>query len=198
MSDPIDLSGPPHCVECGTLTIVTEHPGKGKGGSSLWSVRCPDDDSNGYHLEWANLTERLTLRDQPGAQALVAEIERLRSDLALRTGEMERLRSELDRADPHAMTLLEQAVDRLEAERQAVLDASPAAKARDAHPHVKLTDADLVRRAVNRAGKEGPKRLRWAAVGTVLSVGSGVAQELCRACGLDPDEMVGTDGEGEE
>ena len=31
-----------------------------------------------------------------------------------------------------------------------------------------------------------------------LSCGEGVAAALCRACGLDPDEMVGDDGEGEE
>lgn len=82
--------------------------------------------------------------------------------------------------------------------RERERDKSPAAKAREAHPHIVYTDADLVRRAVSRAGTDGSKRLRWAAVGTVLSVGSGVAQELCRACGLDPDEMVGADGEGEE
>ena len=77
-------------------------------------------------------------------------------------------------------------------------DQSPAAKVRDAHPHINYTDADLVKRAVERAGRLGPKMARWVPVGAAFSVGSRIAAALCRACGLDPDEMVGDDGEGEE
>jgi len=146
--------------------------------------------------------------------------------------EVERLRAELDRADPHAMTLLEQAVDRLEAERQAILDAggealwaggaktlpeavagalhaldvaltrsakeydaSPAAKVRDTVQVWTYTDADLVRRAVENAGSIGGQRFRRAAVALNLGIGLTSASALCRACGLDPDEMVGDGGE---
>lgn len=91
----------------------------------------------------------------------------------------------------HAYTV---ELDRRERER----DRSPAAKAREAHPHIKYTDADLVTQAVHRAGRGEYRRVRWSVVGEIFTAGSGVAQELCRACGLDPDEMVGDDGEGEE
>lgn len=98
------------------------------------------------------------MRADPGAALLVAEIERLRAELANR----------------------------------------PAAKARETIPSLTLTDADVVRRAVEQAGRlEYPMR-RVSAVDAALSCGDGVAAALCRACGLDPDEMVGDDGEGEE
>ena len=65
-------------------------------------------------------------------------------------------------------------------------------------PNIAFTDSDLVRWAVERAGKGEYRRQRWAVVGEMFARGSHVARELCRAGGLDPDEMVGDDGEGEE
>lgn len=221
MTAPLNLDGPPICVECGAPMVVTEHVGEGDGGASLWSAACWAGLADDRHPEWVDLTDRPTLRDQPGCAPMVAEIDRLRA--------------EVSRADPHAMTLLEQAVDRLEAERQAILDAggdflwaggaktlpeavagichaytveldrrererdqSPAAKVRDVFPHLAFTDSDLVRWAVERAGKGEYRRQRWAVVGEIFTRGSYVAWELCRACGCDPDERVGDDGEGEE
>lgn len=74
------------------------------------------------------------------------------------------------------------------------VEKTPAEKIRDDHPHVKTTDAALVERAVSNAGRCGPRMVRWAAVKEVFGHGSGVSASLCRAFGLDPDEMVGDDG----
>lgn len=74
----------------------------------------------------------------------------------------------------------------------------PAAKVRHDHPHVKLTDADLVRLAVQSAGRRGEIVLRYAAVTEVFQCNGDVAVVLCGACGLDPHDHVGDDGEGEE
>lgn len=97
------------------------------------------------------------------------------------------------RTEPRCAPLVAE-IERLRAEAAN----GPAAKVRDTFPRLAFTDADLVRWAVERAGKGEYRRQRWAVVGEMFARGSHVARELCRACGLDPDEMVGDDGEGEE
>jgi hypothetical protein len=157
MTQPIDLDGPPACIVCGTPMTVTEWPGEADDGAPMFSAVC-SADSEGAHGEIVDRMERPTWRTEPGCAALVAEIERLRAEVAN----------------------------------------GPAAKARKTIPGLTLTDADVVRRAVEQAGRlEYPMR-RVSAVDAALSCGEGVAAALCRACGLDPDEMVGNDGEGEE
>lgn len=233
MTVPLDLDGPPACPECGAPMIVTEWPGEGPDGVSMFSAVC-SADTVGAHGEIVDRDERPTWRTEPGCAPLVAEIERLRSDLSLRADEMDRLCAELDRADPHAMTLLQRAVDRLEAERQAILDAggdllwaggattlpeavagalraldsatrqlveeyrrSPAAKVRSGIPRTDCTDASLVRAAIFRAKSDTDVK-RWVLVSRIFGTGGEASSLMCQACGLDPEEIVGDDGEGEE
>jgi len=65
-------------------------------------------------------------------------------------------------------------------------------------PRFDLTDADLIRRAVQSAGRDGPRVPRWAAVRRVFSLGSTSATHLCLAVGVDPEEMVGIDPDMED
>ncbi len=231
MTAPLNLDGPPICVECGAPMVVTEHEGEGDGGASLWSAACWAGLADDRHPEWVDLTERPTLRDQPGCAPLVAEIDRLRAEVG-------RIRTEylhLDRQHRLIVDEFEAEIGSMRIERQAILDAggdflwaggaktlpeavagichaytveldrrererdqSPAAKVRDTFPHLAFTDADLVRLAVERAWRGEYQWQRWAGVVEIFARGSHVARELCRACGLDPNEMVGDDGDGEE
>ena len=66
-----------------------------------------------------------------------------------------------------------------------------------AHPnlaHVTVdTDVALLRRTVLAAGRRQiPPRAQWSVVSALLSHGSGVSWAICKALGLDPDEIVGT------
>ena len=198
MNKPLDLDGPPNCVECGAPMLVTEHEGEGDGGVSLWSAACWAGLADDRHPEWVDLTARPTLRDQPGTRAMVAEIERLRAERQavldaggdlLWAGGAKTL-PEAVAGICHAFTV---ELDRRERER----DQSPAAKVRDILPYFKTTDADLVKQAIERAGKGEYRRRRCTVVGEILTQDEHFAAALCRACGLDPDEMGG-DGEGEE
>ena len=197
MSEPLDLDGPPACPECGALMVVTEHTDEAEDGHPLWSAVCYAGD--GRHPEIVDRIERPTWRTEPGCAPLVAEIERLRAERqAILDAGGELLWAGGAKTIPEAVAgalhVLYVALTRLTKE----YDASPAAKVRDVFPHLVFTDADLVRWAVERAGKGEYRRQRWAVVGEIFTRGSHVARELCRACGLDPYEMVGDDGEGEE
>ena len=77
-------------------------------------------------------------------------------------------------------------------------DKSPAAKARDDVAGFAGTDADLVRHAIERAGRGEYRRNRWLVVGEIFGVGGLTSMALCRATSLDPFGMVGDDGEGGE
>ncbi len=59
-----------------------------------------------------------------------------------------------------------------------------------AHVHVG-SDRDLLIVMVMRIGRGRQKRPRWVHVMDVLSTGSTVAAEICRALDLDPEEIVG-------
>ena len=53
------------------------------------------------------------------------------------------------------------------------------------------TNEELLKRAVKYAKPRSATRVpKWAAVIDVFHTGSGVAQELCRRFGVDPDVMV--------
>ena len=197
MSEPLDLDGCPACPECGALMRVAEWPGEGLDGASLWSAACIVGGD--CHWEVLDRTARPTWRTEPGFAPLVAEIERMRAERqAILDAGGELLWAGGAKTIPEAVAgalhVLYVALTRSTKE----YDASPAAKVRDVFPHLVFTDADLVRWAVERAGKGEYRRQRWAVVGEIFTRGSHVARELCRACGLDPYEMVGDDGEGEE
>ena len=199
MTAPLNLDGPPLCVECGAPMVVTEHVGEGDGGASLWSAACLAGLADDRHPEWVDLAERPTLRDQPGCAPLVAEIERLRAERqAILTAGGDLLWAGGAATLPEAVAGICHALTVELYRRERARERSPAAKVRDTFPHLAFTDADLVRWAVERAGKGEYRRQRWAVVGEMFARGSHVARELCRACDLDPDEMVGSDGEGEE
>ena len=57
---------------------------------------------------------------------------------------------------------------------------------------IRLTDDELLRRAVNGARRRDTrgKHPRWTAVMWTFGLGSTYAQLLCRRFGFDPDEMV--------
>jgi hypothetical protein len=135
----------------------------------------------------------------PGCAPLVAEIERLRSERqAILDAGGDFLWAGGANTLPEAVAGALHALDVALTRSAKEYDVSPAAKARGTIPGLALTDADVVRRAVEQAGRlEYPMR-RLVAVDAALSCGEVVAAALCRACGLDPDEMVGDDGEGEE
>ena len=199
MTAPIDLDGPPNCVECGAPMVVTEHGGEGDGGASLWSAACWAGLADDRHPEWVDLSERPTLRKQPGYAALVAEIERLRAERqAILDAGGDSLWAGGAKTLPEAVAGALRALNVALTRSAKEYDQSPAAKVRRDHPHVKVTDAGLVESAVRNAGRCGARMARWAAVKEVFGHGSGVPESLCRACGLGPDEMVGDDGEGEE
>ena len=120
------------------------------------------------------------------------DLDAIKARTAERTHTMETMPVEAD------VDALIAEVERLTAERQATINASPAAKARAYIPSLTMTDTDLVRHAIESAGRLEYRMRRVSAVDAALNCGDGVAAALCRAIGLDPDEMVGTDGEGEE
>ena len=199
MTATLNLDGPPNCVECGAPMVITEHEGEGDGGASLWSAACWAGLAEDRHPEWVDLTERPTLRDQPGTRALVAEIERLRAERqAILDAGGDFLWSGGATTLPEAVAGVLHALDVALTRSAKEYDASPAAKVRDAHPHFKFTDADLVNAAVNAAGQWFERQPRNGAVADVFVILPIEAATLCRVCGLDPDEMVGDDGEGEE
>jgi len=178
MSTPLDLDGPPGCSA----------------------------DTEGAHGEIVDQMERPTWRTEPGCAELVAEVERLRAEVAtLRTERQAILDAGGDflwaggaKTLPEAVAGALHALDVALTRSANEYDRSPAAKVRDAVQVCSYTDADLVKRAVENAGSIGGRRLRWAAVALNFGLGSTSASALCRACGLGPDEMVGSDGEGEE
>jgi hypothetical protein len=51
----------------------------------------------------------------------------------------------------------------------------------------------LIWRIAHNAGHDGRQRRRWVAVSEATGLGSDVSALLCRAAGLDPDELVGRD-----
>lgn len=59
------------------------------------------------------------------------------------------------------------------------------------HPHVTQTSIGLVRHLITCAFYGSRRGPRWSHVGTMFGHGSGVSQALCRACGVDPYEMLG-------
>ena len=68
-------------------------------------------------------------------------------------------------------------------------------------PGYNLTDDQLLDRMIRIAaqGHGQPSAPRWSHVGRVTGHGSGFSSSLCRAAGLDPNEIVGIDDErGEE
>ncbi len=69
---------------------------------------------------------------------------------------------------------------------------------RTEHPHVTQTSIGLVRHLITRAFYGSRRRARWSHVGAMIGHGSGVSQALCRACSVDPDEMLGYDAADEE
>jgi hypothetical protein len=135
----------------------------------------------------------------PGCAPLVAEIERLRSERqAILDAGGDFIWAGGAKTIPEAVAGALRALDVALTRSAKEHDASPAAKVRHAHPHVKLTDADLVRLAVQSAGRRGEIVLRYAAVTEVFQCNGDVAVVLCGECGLDPHDHVGDDGEGEE
>lgn len=61
-----------------------------------------------------------------------------------------------------------------------------------------MTDDEvLLCNAVRNAGRTGPRRFRWIAVRDVFAVGSTSAVALCRRFGVDPNETIGVDDEGD-
>jgi len=198
MNGHLDLDGPPGCIVCGAPMTVTEWPGEADDGAPMFSAVC-SADSEGAHGEIVDRMVRPTWRTEPGCAALVAEIERLRAERqAILDAGGDPLWAGGAKTLPEAVAGVLHALDVALTRSAKEHDASPAAKVRHDHPHVKVTDADLVDSAVRNAGRCGAKMARWAAVKEVFGHGSGVSESLCRACGLDPDEMVGDDGEGEE
>lgn len=65
------------------------------------------------------------------------------------------------------------------------------AKIRADHPHLTYTAEDLVRRAVHNAHNGHGIATRRGHVMEAFGVGAGVADTICRAYALDPDEEVG-------
>jgi len=58
-------------------------------------------------------------------------------------------------------------------------------------PVIKLSDDDLLRRAVRGARAQRPERHpRWVAVMDLFALGSTYSHALCRRFGFDPDEQV--------
>lgn len=67
---------------------------------------------------------------------------------------------------------------------------------RDAgYPH-SHTDSSLLTWAIKTANVRGRRGPRWAAVMRVFKTGQTTAMALCRAVGVDPDELVGHDDPG--
>ena len=66
------------------------------------------------------------------------------------------------------------------------------------HPHVFYSDSDLVRRAATSAHRGHGRATRRGHIMDAFGVGSGVADTICRACGMDPDEVVGEDNDNDD
>lgn len=66
------------------------------------------------------------------------------------------------------------------------------------HPHICYTDSDLVRRAATSAHRGHGRATRRGHIMDAFGVGSGVADTICRACGMDPDEVVGEDNDDDD
>lgn len=65
-------------------------------------------------------------------------------------------------------------------------------------PHITATAADAVRHVVLYPPVGNQRGPRWSHVGAALGHGSGVSQALCRACGVDPDEILGSEEDGDD
>ena len=177
MSTPLDLDGPPGCSA----------------------------DTEGAHGEIVDQMERPTWRTEPGCAELVAEVERLRAEVAtLRTERQAILdaggdflwaggATTIPEAVAGALHTLDVALTRSAKER----DRSPAAKVRSGIPRTDCTDASLVRAAIFRAKSDTDVK-RWVLVSRIFGTGGEASSLMCQACGLDPEEIVGDDGEGEE
>jgi len=62
---------------------------------------------------------------------------------------------------------------------------------RDAMPGFPCSDTELLRRAVQNAGRGLPWAPRWRHVEDLFELTPGSAVLLCRACEVDPEESVG-------
>ena len=69
---------------------------------------------------------------------------------------------------------------------------------RDTNPGFPCSDTELLRRAVQSAGRGQPWAPRWRHVEDLFDLTPSSAVWLCRICEVDPDEGVGVDGPGPE
>lgn len=154
---------------------------------------------------WSHMAEGLIVDEVPPAD-LATEVERLRAEVATLQAERQAI---LDAGGdflwaggaktlPEAMAGVLHALDVALTRSMTERDQSPAAKVRDTVQGFTSTDADLVTEAVQAAGRWFQTQPRRNAVVDVFEVSPKEAEALCRACGLDPDEMVGTDREGDK
>lgn len=53
-----------------------------------------------------------------------------------------------------------------------------------------MDNEEIIKRIVTNARPHNHDSPRWVVIRDLLCVGSGAAADICRKCGVDPDEVV--------